>query len=363
MTITAYVGLPGSGKSYGVVENVIIPALKQKREIFTNIPMNNVECIDRFGLAPTCFDVQDIIDNSEWWTEVFSSGALIIIDELWRLWPSGLKANQVRESDKVFLAEHRHLVGGNGLSTEVVFVTQDLSQVASFARSLVETTYRVEKLSKVGMSNKYRVEAYFGAVTGARPPRSRRDREIYGSFKKSTFALYKSHTKSETGEAGDEARIDGRFNVLNGIGVKLGLISFFILSFALWQGGQKMSNYYGSGAGDAPMKTPDSMVIDNRKIITANPVPKAASFLTDAEKITIIFNNGSWPYIDFLYRVVFKGHEARFSFSDFQRLGYVVEPINKCTVKISGPDYSGFAMCERTEEKRGWVENIVASAH
>ena len=58
---------------------------------------------------------------------------------------------------------------------------------------------------------------------------------------------------------------------------------------------------------------------------------------------------------------MFKDTEAVFGYSDLQRLGYELEPINNCTVKISGPDYSGFAMCERKEEKKGWVENIVAS--
>ena len=38
MSIVGYSGLPGSGKSYGVVENVVIPALEAGRHIITNIP-------------------------------------------------------------------------------------------------------------------------------------------------------------------------------------------------------------------------------------------------------------------------------------------------------------------------------------
>ena len=109
------------------------------------------------------------------------------------------------------------------------------------------------------MSKKYRVEVYFGPVTGAKPPKSKRDREVYGSFNKDTFALYKSHTKSETGEAGDEKRIDNRFNVLNGIGVKLGLAAFLALVFVVWKGGEVLSNYYGNETTTVTSKNHDSV--------------------------------------------------------------------------------------------------------
>ena len=39
MSITAYTGLPGSGKTYGVVQHVIVPALQAGRRVVTNIPM------------------------------------------------------------------------------------------------------------------------------------------------------------------------------------------------------------------------------------------------------------------------------------------------------------------------------------
>ena len=40
MAIQLYCGRPGSGKSYGVIENVLIPALKTSRIIYTNIPLH-----------------------------------------------------------------------------------------------------------------------------------------------------------------------------------------------------------------------------------------------------------------------------------------------------------------------------------
>ncbi|QIB67454.1 hypothetical protein G3T16_20745 [Kineobactrum salinum] len=68
-----------------------------------------------------------------------------MIDEAWRLWPAGTRANAMLEQHKSFLAEHRHMVSEDGRSTEVVIVTQDLSQLASYPRSLVALRIALQK--------------------------------------------------------------------------------------------------------------------------------------------------------------------------------------------------------------------------
>lgn len=363
MTISAYTGLPGHGKSYGAVENVIVPALKENRSIYTNIPMHHEVCEKRYGKKVIQFKIDDISSNSNWWKEVFEPGSIIIIDELWRLWPSGLKANNVRDQDKEFLAEHRHLVGENEHATEIIFVTQDLSQIASFARSLVETTYRVVKLSKLGLNKKYRVDVYFGPVTGVSPPASKREREIHGFFKNEIFELYRSHTKSVTGKAGDETRIDKRFNVLKGYWVKTTPILMIVLALTAWWGSSQFSKLYQPNKAEESTKSNHSEIKDTVLKIqnpptVAPPKKKPFKFLSLAEKVTLSFNSGVWPKIDYRYKVTFKTTEATFSYEDMQRLGYSLEPINQCMVKIAGPDYEGFAMCPRPDEQRGWFEEL-----
>jgi zona occludens toxin len=357
MAISAYTGLPGHGKSYGVVENVIAPALKKNRTVFTNIPMKQLACEGEFKQSVIQFEIQDIIDNPNWWSDVFVAGSIIVIDELWRLWPAGLNTKNIRDEDKSFLAEHRHLVGRCGNSTEIIFVTQDLSQVASFARNLVETTYRVTKLSKIGASKRFRIDIYFGPVTGVTPPKSKKDKEIYGKFKKSTYDLYQSHTKSETGEAGDESRIDNRFNILKG---KFFYIIVFIL-FALislsYVGYNQLTTHYSGNKNKNDISSPQKKNIN--KAPKKKPVFK---FLSEADEIFIIFNNGRWPNIQYIYKVIIENSESELSFADFQKLGYEVEPISQCLVKLKGPDFIGFAMCQRTEEKEGWIEKSISSS-
>ncbi len=366
MTIAAYVGLPGQGKTYGVVENVIKPALEKKREIWTNIPISSRECEARFQSIPKKFNIDDIIDDPGWWTQTFTAGSLIVIDEVWRLWPAGMKTNNVRAEDKEFLAEHRHFVGENGYSTEIYLITQDLSQLASFARVLIETTFRVTKLSVMGLHARYRVDVYHGSVTGS-PSLAKRIREIQGKFKPKIFSLYQSHTKSLTGGAGNETRMDGRFNALGKISIKIGFVVFIVCAIIAYSGLKNLFSVYGSNDEEkiivqeknSDFSAEKSPILKKNIIPSREPVFK---FLSRAESITIIFNNGFYPRIDYRYRILIDDSQTIFNNFDMASLGYEIYPINECAVKIRGLDFNGIAMCERDEKKQNtWVEKIVTN--
>ncbi|QIB64057.1 zonular occludens toxin domain-containing protein [Kineobactrum salinum] len=94
MAITAYSGLPGSGKSYSVVEHVILPALRAGNIVWTNIPMDPDLMDSEFGGLLKQFKISEIEENQNWFQETFTPGATIVIDEAWRLWPAGLALTQ-----------------------------------------------------------------------------------------------------------------------------------------------------------------------------------------------------------------------------------------------------------------------------
>ena len=105
MAISAYVGLPGHGKSYEVVKSVIIPAIASGRRVVSNIYGLNKQLIEEYCLSKDkklspdnlgelvivdndlCLGVdfypyKNAIDNN---IETFcKAGDLIIIDEAWR---------------------------------------------------------------------------------------------------------------------------------------------------------------------------------------------------------------------------------------------------------------------------------------
>lgn len=373
MAIIAYVGLPGHGKSYGVVANVILPALRQKRLVYTNIPMNEEHCLNQLGMAPVPFTIDDLLKNPNWFTTVFTSGAVLVLDECWRLWPSGLKASNVREGDKTFLAEHRHMVGENGFSTEIYLVTQDLSQLAMFVRALVESTIRMVKLTNLGLDKRFRVDMYSGCVTGSKPPVSKREREIHGGkFKKEIYDFYKSHTKSETGFAGDETKTDKRFNIFKGFGIKLGLVFIICCAVFIWFGSQTVKNAYApkpAPKDEKPSQSPKAKTPVGSNKLASSSAPAtsqsveassvlAVEFLSKAKYLYISYTLGNKPLVRYFYRFVFDNYEVSLNEKDLITMGYSLDPVNECLVKVTGSDFAGYIMCGKSEPPRGLLASV-----
>ena len=369
MPMTAYTGLPGHGKSYGVVENVIVPLLKEKRTVFTNIPMNSEKCLERFQCEVVQFKTQDVIDNPNWFDEVFEKGATLVFDEVWRLWPSGLKANNALESHKQFLAEHRHMVSDDGFSTEIVIVTQDLSQVAAFPKALIDTTYRVTKLSKVGRDKSYRVDVYTGAVAGTSPPARLREREIFGTRKQEIYDLYESATMSKVG-VGNEKRTDNRFNLLSGSKVKLIILGFifaFVAAIYLFSKFYNESQFIDHGDDPQIQKI-------NRLKSELNEKPKplskevqqpvevkkeqTADFVNEASKIYMTGLIKSADKTIVTLKIVFPESTTFISQDDLIKVGYNVEVITPCLSKITGFKRIHFALCQSSKIQTDLIPDL-----
>ena len=230
MSIIAYTGLPRHGKSYGVVENQILPALRAGRTVVTNIPLY-VDLIRE--VIPTGIIVelptQLVVDEPQRIFEFAVPGCLLVIDELWKVFPAGQKVSDVPQAFKTLLAEHGHMVNAAGDAMQIVLVTQDLAQVGAFARQLVEYTYRVVKLSTVGLAKNYRVDVFERSVTGPNPPMAKRIRAMQGKYSEKVWRFYKSHTISEASTDGaNEVSLDQRFVIWKSprfyIGMPLALI-------------------------------------------------------------------------------------------------------------------------------------------
>lgn len=270
MAIEAYVGLPGHGKSYGVVEHVVIPSLAEGRHVVTNIPLEREDLITDFG-APGA----EITQLPEDWYErpdmagFVPAGCVLVLDELWRRWPSGLKANNALLADKALLAEHRHMVDAKGRSMRVVLVTQDLSQVASWVRILVEQTYRMTKLTAIGANKRFRVDIFAGGPTGSSPPKSKLIRQLYGRYRPEVYRYYQSATQSQTGSVGDESKADKRGVIWRSPAIIFSIIAPLVgIPLLLWH----LISYFGSGFGMIP---PAEEVEPGASAALVNPLPPA----------------------------------------------------------------------------------------
>lgn len=256
MSIVGYSGLPGSGKSYGVVENVIIPALQSGRHVITNIPLKLGRLGDDFTQGKvTIFTNKQAEEDPDFFNlENQPAGVIWVIDEAWRFWKNGAKSVNIRDCEKEFFTEHRHAVGEGGFTNEVVLVTQDLSQLAMFVRQLIEETYRAVKLTSVGQKNRYRIDVYMGAATGQKPGKPMR--QLYGKYKPEVYQYYKSHTRNKTDfAAGMEEKADDRANVLKHPLIKIGIPVFLVIAgFGVYN----VSSYFDSSRFSEDSEAPTS---------------------------------------------------------------------------------------------------------
>lgn len=346
--INAYAGLPRSGKSYSVVKNIILKSLG-KRPVYTNIPMVDDE-LKKAGLPlPTYFTNEEILQNEDYFKTV-EAGACVIFDECWHIWPSGLKANNMRAGDKEFLTMHGHM-SANGYSTEIVLIVQDLSMICSFVRQLVNYTYRTTKLDAIGASNRFKVQIYQGAVTGQSPPQTRLLKtETNQTYDKDVYKFYKSQTMNEDGVHGDESSTDGRTNLLKSFGLKFGII--FIVLFA--------SMYFVStlfsGSSDesfAPDYQPSDLPKSNVK--PSSPKPKrqrpARDYLQD-HQVYIVYNNRVGIHYHYDFLVQNKTSNAYLSADDMRLLGYKVNQVSSCVALISINGHSRPVFCVRDIQKK-----------
>lgn len=268
MAIDAYVGLPRAGKSHGVVESVVLPALKQGRRIVHNMPLideglrEHVETGELVTIPKFTKEEVDAyaksgelerhrIDHSKFlkWPEGLQkaqlfcdwfmknhAGALLILDESWQYWPRGLSASSMPETQRKFFAMHGHLVGQteDGRTTDVALIAQNLDQIAKFVVDLVEQTFHYVKHTAIGVTNRYRCDVYTGPVTGHKPSASRQTNSYQGKYKPEIFKCYTSHTMSKSGMAGMEDKSDKRGSILKSWKFRFACAAVLTLPFFLW---------------------------------------------------------------------------------------------------------------------------------
>lgn len=297
MAIDAYTGRPRSGKSYSVVKNVILPSLKEGRHVFTNIPLTELAHDEFPGLIHQLHDKwyedADLFDS-------FTPGCVAVLDELWRRWPKGMAANKIPHKDKAFLAEHGHLVGDNGKTTRVIFVTQDLDQLSHFCLTLIDKTYQSHKLDSVGASGKFRIDIYEGAAKGQRPPKTQFIRSTFDSYSEKVWVYYKSATKSNTDDVGDESRADKRATIWRSPFLIFSIVApFIVFPLGIWY----VSGLFASGFG--AVKEPESV----EQLALTNPLPQTPQAAQQAVTVTKAREKTQAPQESLRWRVT--GHIQR----------------------------------------------------
>lgn len=236
MAIEYHEGLPGAGKSYEAVVYHIIPALKDRRSVVTNIRGMNYEKLAELTGQPLQM-VQLLLINIEPAEQDSEVGevqrcinqmcdqtpdnALIVWDEIQDYFPSGnvkLPLNQQK-----FWTEHRH----RGL--DIVIMGQDRSDVHKLIRNRIRTVIYFLKQEAIGRPNHYKWEIYQKQKLGKFEKTGSGTREYDSKF----FGTYMSHRREGTRS---KVYTTSRTNMLaNSTALSMGVpLAFCAAAFAVW---------------------------------------------------------------------------------------------------------------------------------
>lgn len=158
MAVYLYEGLPGSGKSYHVLKDTIINALKENRRVFHNLPIiNSVLEASEFHigyLRRRLIKVnQDFLLQIPKYKKVLEN-SLLVIDEAHETFFSGEKIqdNNLRN----FWTYHRHY------GVDVVVCTQVKTNLHKIIQSVIAARFEFRNLGLLGLKGLYEIKMYEG---------------------------------------------------------------------------------------------------------------------------------------------------------------------------------------------------------
>lgn len=236
MAIEYHEGLPGAGKSYEAVVYHIIPALKDRRSVVTNIRGMNYEKLSELTGEPLAM-IQLLLINVEPAEQDSEAGevqrcinqmcdktpdnALIVWDEIQDYFPSGnvkLPLNQQK-----FWTEHRH----RGL--DIVIMGQDRSDVHKLIRNRIRTVIYFLKQEAIGRPSHYKWEIYQKQKLGKFEKTGSGTRQYDSQY----FGTYMSHRREGTRS---KVYTTSRTNMLgNSKALSMGVpLVFVVAGYAVW---------------------------------------------------------------------------------------------------------------------------------
>lgn len=185
--IVCHEGLPGSGKSYEAVVKHILPAIKSKRFLATNI--NGIkEGIPKFSELTDLSEkaIEELIyvltdDDIENFGQNIPKDALIVFDEVQNYYPAGRQ----KQDPKVvkFVAEHRHH------GHDIIIMTQSFNDIAPLWRRRTQRKISFFKRTAIGQPHKYTWIAY----EATQPEKFKKINSGGGEYDSKYFGTYKSH--------------------------------------------------------------------------------------------------------------------------------------------------------------------------
>jgi zona occludens toxin len=222
MAVTAYAGVPGSGKSYAMLAEVIVPAIRAGRRVLTNVAGTNPDAIIDYCAKKWPDEVGHfgsvVLFEGEKTTEpgffpskddpecesVLQPGDLFVFDEVRMYWP---RRGRFPQEIMAFLRYHRHFVDPDtNQSTDCVLASQLITDYHADYRGIIERNYKFKKLKTLGRPTNY----VWSMWEGSDQRKGEAVANGGGTYRKEIYALYSSYIAGQ----GKETATDRRENVL-----------------------------------------------------------------------------------------------------------------------------------------------------
>lgn len=277
MPINAFGGGPGTGKTYGVMEHVILPAVAKGRFIITNIEGLNHDAIYEYvaqqfykgkiiciGHIRSCdrnapededfFPGVNALDKSMPVPSVNApkvcGGDLVVIDEATRYWSQGDKTSK---GHAYFFREHRHFANEMGHTCDLVVIDPDLSMLARALKGKIEMSSLTHKPKEIGL-NRYVVKMFSKTNFRGKPV------SVGGpyKFKPEIYNLYRSYAH----EGAKEQSIDSRQTLLPQLMKNLGGMLLLLVACiaGFWWLYQQKKSEFEPGAPKTAQHAPGATI-------------------------------------------------------------------------------------------------------
>jgi zona occludens toxin len=213
---------------------------------------------------------------------IIQPGDLVALDEIWRFWSGfGTKdADGKKRPDSVmnFFRMHRHFTHPEtGVSCDLALITQDVMDLSRQVRAVIEETYRMEKLTAIGSTKRYRVDVCQGGQT------RKALRQIQREYDPKYFPLYSSHSGRKEGEAqAVEENIDQRGNLLKGALFKVIIPAALLVGIiAVWS----VAQYFTPDESPKDEQPANPPAATNSPMVTSGLPPQNAVDETESWRV------------------------------------------------------------------------------
>jgi zona occludens toxin len=242
MPINVYTGLMRSGKSYEVVSEVIVPSIRQGRNVVTNVDGISEEKIheylkskypdddySKYGKVVHVTNAQVFDDkffpyyddekNSHTDT-VVQPGDLVAIDEAWRFWGDKMK---IKKNHQSFVLEHGHFTHPEtNIACDLVLMIQDMGTLNRFIRNVIAFSFRTNKKVSLGLGKVYSLNMWEGKSL----TKANHIGQWTRKYNPEIFPLYSSF---KGGAEGVMVNVDKRQNVFRNWKVWLPFVACFLV--------------------------------------------------------------------------------------------------------------------------------------